>query len=167
MSVALPCCGCVAIAKVSAWFSASLATSCADPSTSSLVERVWVANVGAVFTGVAWLIAVAIIHQTSIRPNEITDRGVLLTNVSDYFIDALEDERDRDEQERSPPPRRRAWDDEDDADEEGYWEQKTRGRSRPRPRRGRDDEDEYRDREPDDRYRPPPRRRNWDEEEDE
>src|SRR5581483_2652600 len=40
-----------------------------------------------------YLLALAIIHQVSIRPTEITDTGITLTNVSPEFVEALEDER--------------------------------------------------------------------------
>lgn len=47
--------------------------------------------------GLIWLFAVAIIQQTAIRTTKITDRGITLTNVSRTFIDALEEDRARDQ----------------------------------------------------------------------
>jgi hypothetical protein len=124
---------------------------------------VGLACVGTLLIGLIWLVAAAIIQQTAIRPTEITDRRLTLTNVSDYFIDALDEERDyRDQHEHHRSPRRRSWDEDED---KGYWNQEDRDRSRRRPRLDDDeDEDEYQDREPDGRYRPP-RRSGWDEEE--
>jgi hypothetical protein len=85
---------------------------------------------GSGFLALAWLIAAAIIQHTGIRPNEITDKGITLTNVSRGFIDALYEDRRREEVEdyreykieRQPmprplPPPPRRWD-----DNERYWD---------------------------------------------
>lgn len=72
---------------------------------------------------VVWLIAAAIVQQTGIRPTEITDRDITLTNVSADFVDALRDERERrdddydDRYRRRPRPRRRDWEEEDEQDD--------------------------------------------------
>jgi hypothetical protein len=75
-----------------------------------------------------WLITVAIIQQGAIRPTEITDDEITLTNVSAGFVDALEKEQNK----RAP-------------EYEDRWR---------RPRRG-DDDDRYRPprRSDDDRFR--------------
>lgn len=94
--------------------------------------------------GVGWLVAVIILHHTSIRPVEITDRDITLTNVSSDFVAALRDERRRHPYE------------EDEEDEEDY----PRSRKRGRRAHDYDDEDDY----------TPPRRRSrrsaYDEDED-
>jgi hypothetical protein len=50
-----------------------------------------------------------ILHFTSIRPVEITDRSITLTGVSEEFVEALEEDRDREQDEDEEElPRRRA-----------------------------------------------------------
>jgi hypothetical protein len=77
---------------------------------------------GTLIGGLGWLIAAAIIQLVGIRPTEITNRGMTLTNVSPAFADALEDERDMREEEDAYDrrPRRRDWDEE--REEEGPWQ---------------------------------------------
>jgi hypothetical protein len=74
-----------------------------------------------------WLIAFAILNQMRIRPSEITDRHIELTNVSQAFADAVEGEEPRERREFGrefdEEPRRRFRDD--------------------RPRRPRDDDERY------------------------
>jgi len=97
---------------------------------------------GGVVAFIAWLILVAILSQTAIRPTEITDRSITLTGVSEEFVRAYEDDR------LPAPPRvdklvRDEWD-----------------RPERRPRRAdddrfeKDDPDEPRRRRPRDTYRP-------------
>jgi hypothetical protein len=59
----------------------------------------------------AWAIIATIAQNSAIRPTEITDRSITLTNVSNDFIDAVEEQRDR------APRRRHQEDDYDDYDE--------------------------------------------------
>ncbi len=87
----------------------------------------------------AALVAWIVLSSTSIRPSEITDDEITLVGVHQDFVDALEDERDRDEEEyrkrrdderdrrRGRDDRRRPSRDEDDDD---------------RPRRARRDDDD-------------------------
>jgi hypothetical protein len=42
---------------------------------------------------VAWLIVVGVLQQTAIRPTEITDYGITLTNVSKEFVRAYKENR--------------------------------------------------------------------------
>ena len=49
---------------------------------------------GTIGLGVVWLIAAAILGNTGIRPTEITDRSITLTNVSPEFVRAMEDHYD-------------------------------------------------------------------------
>lgn len=75
---------------------------------------------------VVWLIAVAVLQQTAIRPTEITDNSITLTNVSREFVGAYEENR--------RASRRRDWDDE-------RWEGGRRGRAQPPDDRVRPEED--------------------------
>jgi hypothetical protein len=87
---------------------------------------------GTMAVGLVWLIAAAIIQNTAIRPTEITEGNITLTNVCSEFVDALDEYRERHEEYRSrwrPPSR---WSREDD-------------REPPRGRE-RDDDDAYRER---------------------
>lgn len=45
------------------------------------------------------LIVVAVLNQLGIRPTEITDNDITLAGVHQNFVDALEDDRERDEEE--------------------------------------------------------------------
>jgi len=97
-------------------------------------------NTGLICIGIAllgglWLLLVAILSLTAVRPQEITDDSITLTGVSDEFIDAME-EFDEDE-----------IDDEDDDD------RPRRRRRPPSPRYEGDDAEEERPRRP---RRPPP-----------
>ena len=65
----------------------------------------------------AWFISVIIVQHLAIRPTEITDRDITLTNVSPYFADAVEEERYNRRQEERRPRRRRLEREYDDADE--------------------------------------------------
>ena len=70
-------------------------------------------------SGLIWLIAAAIIQSIAIKPSEITDRSITLTNVSPKFKDALDDDRARErEEEDERPPRRRARPQDDDYDDD-------------------------------------------------
>ena len=51
--------------------------------------------------GVTWLIILIVAQYTAIRPKEITDKDIPLTNVAKEFVDAV------DEQDREDRPRRR------------------------------------------------------------
>jgi hypothetical protein len=66
---------------------------------------------------VSWLITAAIVQTTAIRPVQITDRAITLTNISEKFAlaynrsrkESPEDFDDEDEDRpRRPPPRRKA-----------------------------------------------------------
>jgi hypothetical protein len=96
--------------------------------------------IAAVLAFLVWLITAAIVQSVSIRPTEITDRGIRLVGVSEDFIDAVredrrgadEEDREREEEDRPRHPR----------------EDRDRGRVRPRDgeddkrsRRRTDDED--------------------------
>jgi hypothetical protein len=81
---------------------------------------------GSALVFLVWVIFVAVLQSTSIRPTEITDRTITLRNVSDAFADAVEDA------DFKPRRRLRRYDDDDRDD---Y-------RRRPRPGRGDDDDDE-------------------------
>jgi hypothetical protein len=91
--------------------------------------------------GVAFLIFIitaAIIQQLAIRPTEITNEAITLTNVAPEFSEAVEEAYDRYERDRRERrPQRRQWEEDD--------------RPRDRGDRYRDRDDRYRDR--DDRYR--------------
>jgi hypothetical protein len=90
---------------------------------------------GTALGGLVWLIVCAIVQQMAIRPTEITDSSITLTNVAAAFVDALEEESrrpdPRDRYGREPPPRR-------DWDDERY--------SREPPRRRDGEDDRYRER---------------------
>jgi len=71
-----------------------------------------------------WLVTVAILQHLSIRPTEITDRSITLTNLSPSYVravhlareDDVDDEKDDDEDEDDYPQRRRRPNDSDDED---------------------------------------------------
>ena len=49
---------------------------------------------GSVVTLIVWLVLVAILQSTAIRPQEITDRGITLVGVSPGFVEAYEEKQD-------------------------------------------------------------------------
>src|SRR5262249_52353165 len=55
---------------------------------------------GTVISGLVWLIAAAIVQTLGIRPTEITDRTITLTNVSPAFVEALETARAEQDEKR-------------------------------------------------------------------
>jgi hypothetical protein len=63
--------------------------------------------VGGVILLVLWLIGLAVIQLTAIRPTEITDDTITLTGVSDAFVRAVEEDRDQEEEEYRARPRPR------------------------------------------------------------
>jgi hypothetical protein len=74
---------------------------------------------GAVLLFVAWLFTAAIYQTIGMRPIEITDRFIRFTGVSKAFVDAIEDDRERDRQEEVEyRRRRRAQRDDRDLDQE-------------------------------------------------
>jgi hypothetical protein len=94
---------------------------------------------------VAWLISAAVVQNVSIRCNEITDRAITVTGLSDEFVDAVREarrgeEREEDEEDDRPRRRRRRADDEEDdrprarrrekANDGGYYD---RDEQKPRP----------------------------------
>jgi hypothetical protein len=83
---------------------------------------------GSVVGLVVWLVVVAVLQQTAIRPTEITDSSITLTGVSKEFVRAYEENRGASG---------RDWDDE-------RWEGGRRGRARPADERVRPEEDEPR-----------------------
>jgi len=97
------------------------------------------ACVGGFLVGLLWLIAAAILQHTGIRPQEITDRSITLTNVSPEFEDALWDERD---QRRARREQRRR---QIDRDEDSYAEPDERDSRPPRkkPRRTAGDDEAF------------------------
>jgi hypothetical protein len=97
-----------------------------------------------------FVIILGAIRRTSIRPSEITERDLLLVNVCQEFVDAIEEE-DRDHGSSRRGRRRRDEDDEDDEDD--YDE------DRPRKKRPAMDED-------DDERRPKKKRRTVDDDDD-
>lgn len=112
---------------------------------------------GSLVAGLAWLISAAIIQHLSIRPTEITDKDITLTNVSPFFVEALHEERDRrHEEDRSPrrrdrdrddeavQPRRRHRDSSYDNVDEGFRDENA-FRSPPQYRRTAEDEDQRQD----------------------
>lgn len=84
---------------------------------------------GSVVGLIVWLVVVAVLQQTAIRPTEITDDSVTLTGVAKEFVRAYEENRGA--------FRRRDRDDE-------RWEGGRRGRARPADDRVRPEEDEPR-----------------------
>jgi hypothetical protein len=99
---------------------------------------------------VGWLVLIVVANMTAIRPTEITDDSIKLTNVSQAFAEAYEDQEDREREarrasldrfdERRP---RRDWDDDDRPrrrdDRRIQAEDEEDDRPR-RPRREREDE---------------------------
>jgi hypothetical protein len=53
---------------------------------------------GGAVIALVWLIWAALVSSSGIRPSEITDYDITLTNVSREFKDALNEDRDRDEE---------------------------------------------------------------------
>ncbi len=96
------------------------------------------ACLGGVLLGLIWLIVIAILQHTGIRPQEITDRSIILTNVSEEFEEALWDQRDQRRALREKPRRRR---DRDEDDEEP--EEREPRPTRKKPRRNAEDEAFY------------------------
>jgi hypothetical protein len=90
-----------------------------------------------VLGALGFVIALAIINHTAIRPTEITERSITLTNIAPEFLDALEDERGEEEDEEPAQyrrkSRRRLHEDEDE-DEDDL--------PRRRRQRARDDDDD-------------------------
>jgi hypothetical protein len=61
---------------------------------------------------VIWLVLVAVLQSTAVRPKEIGDRYIILTGVAPRFIDALDDpqyfpDREEDDYPEDRPPERR------------------------------------------------------------
>ncbi len=100
---------------------------------SDLAGPLWITVVGLLLV---WLITIAILQQSAIRPTEITDRSITLRGVSEGYIEALREDRgDLDDEDEDRPRRSRRRDDDDD--------------DRPRKhRRPEDEEDERHDRRP-------------------
>ncbi len=66
------------------------------------------------------LIVSVILQYTSVRPKEITDRDITLVGVHEYFVAALEEERDRESEfddDEARRPARRVQDEYDDDDD--------------------------------------------------
>ncbi len=82
---------------------------------------------GSVGLFIVWIIVVAVLQMTAIRPLEITDDFIRLTGVSPDFRDAVDDEYDQYREERSSRRRARYEDEEDDEDDrprgrgDRYW----------------------------------------------
>ena len=90
-----------------------------------------------------WLVLVAILQTTAIRPKEITDRHILLTGVSPHFIAALEDRLYGEERRRREDrlrDARRDWEDTHRRPDEGS--------EQIRPRPHGDEDTDYYDRRP-------------------
>jgi hypothetical protein len=64
---------------------------------SVLAELLPVLVLGTLLAGAIWLVTAAILQQHSIRPTEITPRGITLVNVSPRFIQALQAQPETDE----------------------------------------------------------------------
>lgn len=47
---------------------------------------------------IPWVIVALVLQYTSVRPQQITDSEIQLTGVSRQFVDAVEDQRDRDDE---------------------------------------------------------------------
>jgi hypothetical protein len=80
----------------------------------------------------AWLVAIIVLSNKTIRPTEITDKSITLKGVSEDFVEAMKEARRGDDDDR-PRRGRSRFDDDDDED-------------RPRRKRARDDEEERRPR---------------------
>jgi hypothetical protein len=86
---------------------------------------------GAALLGLIWLIAAAIVQNGAIRASEITDDRIALIRVSRTFVDALERERDEDEERFEHfSPRRRG---PRPGDAERYYDPKAPRRQPPAP----------------------------------
>ncbi len=94
----------------------------------------------------AWFLLIVIVQLMSIRPTEITDSSITLTNVNIAFVDAVREQRDQrrvdidddEDDEYDDRRRRRRYDDDDDEYDDD---------DRPRRRRPRyEDEDDHDDR---------------------
>ncbi len=120
-------------------------------------EYVNILIIATVVAGLGWLVLIAVLQSTSMRPTEITDRRISLRGVAKSFADAVLDQGDRRREEEESyyddrPPRRRR--------EEGYDD-----RVRPtRQERDRERDERYRDRDSS-RGREPRRARDEDEDE--
>jgi hypothetical protein len=81
-----------------------------DKDLQGTLMAVWFLGVFGLF--LACLVAACVIQARAIRPVEITDRSITLTNVAPAFVDAVEEradeEYDEDEDYDHPRPRRRA-----------------------------------------------------------
>ena len=67
--------------------------------------------IGSVGLAVAWVVMIAILQGTSIRPQDIKDKSITLKGVSEKFIVALEEERDKrfnDEEDAAPRKKHRS-----------------------------------------------------------
>jgi hypothetical protein len=136
-----------------------------EPQTADDLRPVMYVVLGLCILGVFALIL--LIQYTSIRARDLSDRGLLLTAVSQEFVDALEELRqerrssaDDDEEDDRPRSRRRR-DDDDDDDRPRRRQRDEDDEDRPRQRR-RDDDDDDRPRrrrsEPEDEADDRPRR---------
>ena len=68
--------------------------------------------IGGLVLLVIWLVLVAVLQSTAVRPKEIGDRYIILTGVAPRFIDALDDpqyfpDREEDDYPEDRPPERR------------------------------------------------------------
>ena len=61
----------------------------------------------AVFLFFVWLVVAAVYQTNGVRPTEITDRFIRLTSVHKDFVDALEDDREKDHEEEEELRRKR------------------------------------------------------------
>lgn len=68
--------------------------------------------VGTIALGVAWLILLISLQNTSIRPKEITDLDLFLSGVSPAFVEAMDEQHAHDRRRRRT--RRRRYDEDDD-----------------------------------------------------
>ncbi len=85
--------------------------SVSDGDLSDLAGAFWIL---VVVLFLAWLITVAILQSTAIRPTEITDRSITLRGVSQGYIEALREDRGDSYDDDRPRSRRRDDDDDDD-----------------------------------------------------
>jgi hypothetical protein len=53
---------------------------------------------GSTLAGLVWLVVAAVIQHLTIRPTQITDTSITLTNVSDKFVDAVDDYRNSEDE---------------------------------------------------------------------
>jgi hypothetical protein len=85
--------------------------SVSEGNLSSLAAPLWLLVVALLL---GWLITIAVLQQTAIRPTEITDRSITLTGVSEGYIEALRADRGDDYDDDRPRRSRRRDDDYDD-----------------------------------------------------